>query len=187
MPVQKVPREEVVRRLLGVFRAHGYEGASLAMIAEKTGLQKASLYHLFPGGKEEMATAVLDSIGAYMEEKVLKPLRGEGSPRERLEAMIEKVSAFYQGGRCSCLFETLSLGGGDSPFRATIQQAMGAWIEALARLARDQGASGAAARDRASQVMTTIQGSLVVARCMNEPHAFARALKSLPGILLPDL
>ncbi|TGQ06111.1 helix-turn-helix domain-containing protein, partial [Mesorhizobium sp. M00.F.Ca.ET.217.01.1.1] len=40
-----------------VFREHGYEGASLALIGAATGLGKGSLYHFFPGGKEEMARA----------------------------------------------------------------------------------------------------------------------------------
>ena len=91
MPIKKVTREEVISRLLAVFRLHGYEGASMAMIAEKVGLQKASLYHLFPGGKEEMANAVLSSIGEFLEEKLLSPLRSGGTPHERLAAMIEKV------------------------------------------------------------------------------------------------
>src|SRR5437762_12723369 len=43
-----------------VFRAHGYEGATLALITEATGLGKGSLYHFFPGGKAQMAAAVLD-------------------------------------------------------------------------------------------------------------------------------
>jgi AcrR family transcriptional regulator len=185
MPVQKVTREEVISRLLAVFRLHGYEGASMAMIAEKVGLRKASLYHLFPGGKEEMAGAVLGSIGEYMEEKVLKPLRGEGSPQARLEAMIDKVRSFYQGGKCSCLFETMSLGTSDGPFRATIQAAMTAWIEAMTKLAKEHGASTAVARERAERVITSIQGSLVVARCMSDPGAFTRALRGLPDLLLP--
>ena len=185
MPITKVKREEVISRLLAVFGVHGYEGASMAMIAEKVGLQKASLYHLFPGGKEEMANAVLTSIGEFMEEHVLRPLRAGGSPQERLADMIEKVRTFYQGGKASCLFETMSLGAGDGPFRATIKGAMSAWIEAMARLAKEGGASAAVARERAERVVTTIQGSLVVARCMNDPNAFVRGLKTLPEILLP--
>ena len=45
-----------------VFRAHGYEGATLSVITEATGLGKGSLYHFFPGGKEELAAAVLADL-----------------------------------------------------------------------------------------------------------------------------
>ncbi len=185
MPTLKVPKDEVIRRLLAVFRLHGYEGASMAMISKKAGLQKASLYHLFPGGKEEMAKAVLGAIAEHMDEKVLKPMRTGGTPQERLEAMIAKVDSFYDCGQSSCLFETMSLGTADGPFRAAIQSAMGAWLEALAQLAKEHGATPAAARDRAERVITTIQGTLVVARCMNDSKVFRRGLKDLPGILFP--
>ena len=52
-------RADVLPMLGEVFREHGFEGASLAAITARTGLGKGSLYHFFPGGKEEMAAAVL--------------------------------------------------------------------------------------------------------------------------------
>ena len=58
-----------------VFRAHGYEGATLALISEATGLGKGSLYHLFPGGKEQMAAEVLADIDAWFELNIYAPLR----------------------------------------------------------------------------------------------------------------
>ncbi len=63
MPPSKVNENQLLDRLTGVFRLHGYEGASLSRIAKATGLQRASLYFRFPGGKEEMAEAVLRSGG----------------------------------------------------------------------------------------------------------------------------
>ena len=51
-------RGDVLPALTEVFRTHGYEGASLALISRHTGLGKGSLYHFFPGGKEEMAAEV---------------------------------------------------------------------------------------------------------------------------------
>ena len=37
MPAALIPKEEVLARLLEVFREHGYEGASLAVLSEATG------------------------------------------------------------------------------------------------------------------------------------------------------
>ena len=50
---------ELIARLSGVFRDVGYEGATLSALAAATGLQKASLYHRYPGGKQQMADEVL--------------------------------------------------------------------------------------------------------------------------------
>jgi TetR/AcrR family transcriptional repressor of lmrAB and yxaGH operons len=55
-------RPDIIPALAEVFREHGYEGASLALLGDATGLGKGSLYHFFPNGKEEMAAAVLDAI-----------------------------------------------------------------------------------------------------------------------------
>ena len=48
-------REDVIPLLGEVFRTYGFEGASLARISEGTKLGKGSIYHFFPGGKEEFA------------------------------------------------------------------------------------------------------------------------------------
>lgn len=57
-------RNEIVTQLAEIFRAHGFESATLTIIKNVTGLGKGSLYHFFPGGKEEMAEAVLSHVNA---------------------------------------------------------------------------------------------------------------------------
>src|SRR5687767_6837809 len=54
-----VDRADLLPLLAEVFRSHGYEGATLALISQATGLGKGSLYHFFPGGKAQMAADVL--------------------------------------------------------------------------------------------------------------------------------
>ena len=53
----KVSDQELMERLAKVFRNYGYEGASMTVLAKVTGLQKASLYHRFPGGKQDAEDA----------------------------------------------------------------------------------------------------------------------------------
>lgn len=52
------PTRDTRGRILEAFttqlRSRGYLGASLDAVASETGIRKASLYHHFPGGKEEM-------------------------------------------------------------------------------------------------------------------------------------
>ena len=67
MPRIVAERSDTLPVLAEVFREHGYEGASLSLISKATGLGKGSLYHFFPGGKEEMADAVLSEIDGWFE------------------------------------------------------------------------------------------------------------------------
>ena len=88
-------RREVLRALGEVFRAHGYEGASLTLITEATGLGKGSLYHLFPGGKEQMAAEVLADIDGWFELNIYAPLREASDPARAIAAMIAGVDRVF--------------------------------------------------------------------------------------------
>jgi AcrR family transcriptional regulator len=98
MPAPLKSRDEVLGILLRIFRAEGYDGASLAVLSEATGLGKSSLYHYFPGGKEDMANQVLDKVDAWMVEQIVAPLGAAGPPRQRLEHMLEVLTRFYDNG-----------------------------------------------------------------------------------------
>ena len=55
-------REEIVLALFDLFRRAGYEGVSIGEISAATGLGRSSLYHYFPGGKADMAAAVIRAL-----------------------------------------------------------------------------------------------------------------------------
>src|SRR4051812_21753258 len=123
MPAPTMTRDEVVDRLLLAFRDHGYDGASLAVLARATGLGKSSLYHYFPGGKEDMALAVLDRVSGWLKEHAVKPLQGEGPPRRRLDRMMEALDGLYAGGKNACVLANLVVGGARHLFQRPLQGA----------------------------------------------------------------
>ena len=99
----------MTRKLLKVFCQYGYEGVTLRQLVEACELNKATLYHHFPKGKEEMAGAVLGCLQGNLTNEVLTALNDDGSPEERIQLMLERVYQFYKGGttklfgRCACL------------------------------------------------------------------------------------
>ena len=187
MPPSKVSEKRLFDKLLEVFRLHGYDGASLSRISEATGLQRASLYHRFPGGKEEMAKSLLKRADRLFEGEILAPLTESGDPKARIRSMVNRLDGFYKGGRRSCLLDTLSLGDSNGALRGPIRTSIKAWIDAMAGVAREAGLSAPVAKRRAEEALVRIQGSLVVARTTGEPASFARALKSIKALLTdPD-
>jgi TetR/AcrR family transcriptional repressor of lmrAB and yxaGH operons len=50
--------EDFLATALDLFRTYGFEGVSLKQLADATGLEKASLYYRFPGGKDAIAMAI---------------------------------------------------------------------------------------------------------------------------------
>ncbi len=187
MPAALLPKDEVLDRLAGVFRTYSYEGATLARLSEATGLGRASLYHYFRDGKEGMARAVLERAGEAMRERVLAPLQGPGSPRERLEAMARGLDVFYADGTQACLLGLLSIGDGQALFGEPVRASLSWWIEAVASVVAEAGIGREAARDRAEDMVSAIQGALVMARAQGSTGAFKRFVTALPGQLLANI
>jgi TetR/AcrR family transcriptional regulator, lmrAB and yxaGH operons repressor len=166
--------------LLHLFRQHGYDGATLSKISQATGLGKASLYHHFPGGKDEMVTEVLDYLERALAQKIVQPLHSEGNAKTRLQRMCESVSEAYEGGRQPCLLAILLLGSARDVFQAKVQQLLQLWIDEIATVLIEAGLEGNLARQRAENAVIAIQGALILAQGLDDLAPFDRVLKQLP-------
>ncbi|MEM7305842.1 MAG: TetR/AcrR family transcriptional regulator [Planctomycetota bacterium] len=184
MRAPKHTREEVLDRISEVFRRFGYDGASLQRISAATDLGRASLYHHFPGGKEEMAREVFARVEAEVTECMLAPLAAEGAPEKRVAAWAKGVERFFAKGEKNCLLGTMLLSGGSDLFSEEIAGAFRALIDALARVIHDAGIPRAEARRRAENGMGRIQGGLIVSRGLRSPKHFQRVVRELPRELL---
>jgi TetR/AcrR family transcriptional repressor of lmrAB and yxaGH operons len=183
MANSKVKDEELADRTLEVFRNFGYEGASLSRLAEAAGLEKASLYYRYPGGKKDMVLAVAERVGAWFSENVLQPLRQQGAPAERVKLVARRLRSFYGDGSRPCVLDTLSLSGGPEELKAALNEALRGWLDAFTAIARESGMSRAQAERRAQQALMNIEGSLVLARVMGNPALFLRTLAGLEALL----
>ncbi|MBW4634188.1 MAG: TetR/AcrR family transcriptional regulator [Iphinoe sp. HA4291-MV1] len=177
-------REEVIAQLTKMFRQYGYEGTTLARLSEATGLGKASLYHHFPKGKEEMAQAVLESMSDRVEASILASLRGCGEPLERIRVMTTNVDKLYSSGKQSCLLAVLALSEAKDLFHNEIQNALNLWINTLAQVLVEAGIEHSQAQQRAEDAILKIQGSLILARSLDNTAPFKRVLDRLPEELL---
>ncbi|MGH1575366.1 TetR/AcrR family transcriptional regulator [Methylobacterium sp. P31] len=172
-------RDGLLPALAEVFRAHGYEGASLSLITRATGLGKGSLYHLFPGGKGEMAACVLAEIDAWFETNLYAPLREAERPGEAVSAMFDAVVVYFHSGRRVCLMGVVALGSERDRFAEAVRSYFARWVAALSDALRRSGRDAAASDALAEEVVAQIQGAIVLARALNEPPLFTRAIAAL--------
>ena len=184
MPKTVAERADILPVLGEVFREHGFEGASLAIIGERTGLGKGSLYHFFPGGKEEMAQAVLAEIDAWFATHIFGPLREEKDAARAIAHTLKAVEDYFRSGRRVCLVGALALNDARDLFAKRIKGYFVDWNEALAGALSRAGHHRKTARALAEDALAAIQGGLVLARAMNDPTLFQRALARTKARLL---
>lgn len=178
-------RDDITLILYDLFRRRGFEGASLSDISEATGLGRSSLYHHFPGGKDDMAAAVTDFARAWIFRHLLAPLKSEASLTDRIAAMLSATRTMYDGGTTPCLVASLLISPGLEPTSgARVCAIVRDWIGAIAAALAAEGLAGGEARRRATAAVIAIQGALVVARACGDAQIFADTLNRLQHELL---
>jgi AcrR family transcriptional regulator len=175
----KVEHEQLVEKLFEAFRSLGYDGVSLMQLSAATGLQKASLYHRFPRGKEEMVEAVVDYADQQMETRVIQVLKAGGAPLTRLTEALAQLANFYQKGEKACLLRALSLGTGAGLFQSQVQRSFARLQEGFQIVVSDLGLPTEEATRIAENILIRIQGSLVLANATKNPALFERTLKEI--------
>jgi TetR/AcrR family transcriptional repressor of lmrAB and yxaGH operons len=185
MGFQKFSEDKVLSTLTRLFRVHGYDGTSLSIIMKATGLAKASLYHRFSGGKEEMASTVMDRVAGEFASDLLAPLNDAGDPAERLRETGERLRKFYGSGARACLLDTLTLNRECPAVQTRAKAALEFWIDSFARFAEEScGLPRDLAIERAQDAVSALEGGLVIARVSGNRGPFMRAIESLPKRLM---
>ncbi|MFE8585924.1 TetR/AcrR family transcriptional regulator [Sphingomonas sp. NCPPB 2930] len=180
-------RADALPGLAEVFREHGYAGASLSLIGTATGLGRGSLYHFFPGGKQEMAEAVLAEIGDWFERQVFAPLAQAEDPRGGIDAMMVAIDRYYRSGQQACLIGAWGLGATREPFGVAIASYFQRWIAVLADALARGGVEDDRALTLAQDVVSGIQGAITLSRALGDPTLFRATLGRLTARLYTAL
>jgi TetR/AcrR family transcriptional repressor of lmrAB and yxaGH operons len=183
MAHSRVNDAALAEEALELFRQQGYEGTSLNDLATATGLEKASLYYRFPGGKKDIAVAAAAHVVHWFEENMFEPLKGPGLPADRIRTMVRKLRLFYGDGAKPCILDALSLRGGPPELASALGNAYKAGLDSFAAIARESGLNARTAEDRARQALIQIEGSLVLSRVTGNRKMFLDAVAALPKLL----
>ena len=165
-------RDRMVQSAVVLLAKKGVQATSFSEVLEASGAPRGSLYHHFPGGKDELIAAAVDLAG----DGAIALLDGlEGRPNaeilDEFLAMWRSVlnrSQFSAG--CSVLAVTIAP---SSPelldHAATVFRA---WRGRLSELLRAGGLSDADARRFATTVVAASEGAVVLSRAEQSFDAF---------------
>jgi AcrR family transcriptional regulator len=161
-------RERLLRVSAGLFREHGYAGTGLKRVVAEAGVQMGSLYHFFPGGKEELAVAVVrwqgEQQAAYLDTFF-------GSGADLVAAVDDYFAAADQALRdsdyaaaCPITMLALESVGTSEVLRQAAAAVFENWVARLARHLAAGGVPAPAARELAVSALAGIEGAFVLSR-----------------------
>ncbi len=173
----------LTEQLQSVFIERGYDGATLVHLAHATGLSKASLYHHFPGGKPEMAAALVRHAIARLQRLAFQHLQAPSEPMRALQGMINGFAVYTDQGQSACFLAVISHHGTAheeiNPLQLEIARQFADWHKALAATFEALGEKPKRADRRAHELIASLYGALLNAKIHRDPRLFERALARL--------
>ncbi|NQU07412.1 MAG: TetR/AcrR family transcriptional regulator [Candidatus Abyssubacteria bacterium] len=95
-PTIPEPRERILRAAMELFRKHGFNNSSLALILEKAHITKGGFYFHFKS-KMELGFAVMERTKNFWMENVIVSVTQEPDTRSRIRRMVEIMTQMYRG------------------------------------------------------------------------------------------
>jgi AcrR family transcriptional regulator len=168
----------------------GLHATSFATVLAETESPRGSIYHHFPGGKDELVTEAIAATQAHAL-GLLDRQRG-ASALQVAEAFLGAwrallVGADFDAG-CALLAVTVAA---DTPqLRERAAEAFRAWRDGLARALHDGGLDAARARTTAMLLLAASEGAVVMSRAERDIRPFdavAAEILAHVGNLLDDM
>jgi TetR/AcrR family transcriptional regulator, lmrAB and yxaGH operons repressor len=178
MPRPDRSRVALVDTAAVLFRRQGYAATGVNQILDTADVKAGSLYHHFPSGKQELAAAVVDSVGAAIERQ-LRRFFDSGSPvADIVDGWIELLaSGLSADHRDGCPVEPIATESVHaSPLvREASARAFGGWCLALTDRLQADGWPEQTAEQTALAVIALIEGALILSRVSGDADALNAA------------
>ena len=168
-------RERILDAGAELFRRQGYAGTGLKQLVGRAEAPFGSLYHHFPGGKDQLAAESIKRAGAYYLQLVAEKLLAHpdlvtGVREAFLAAGQTLVDTDYAD---ACPIETIALevASTNEPLRLATAEVFDSWLDGLTALLVHEGLPEAAGRALAHVIISALEGAFILARTARTTEA----------------
>jgi AcrR family transcriptional regulator len=158
-----------------LFRRYGYTGTGLKQVVADANAPFGSLYHHFPGGKEELGADVIHRSGAMYFEIVAAVI--EAAPdlvtamRDCFAGAAAVLEATDFADACPIATVALEVANTNERLRIACAEVFESWIEGAIARFRPAGLDDATARELSVLFITLIEGAFVICRAARSTEA----------------
>ncbi len=151
-----------------LFRAQGYSGTGLKLLAQEAEAPWSSMYHFFPGGKQQLGAEVVRYAAGRYATLIAKAFAAYVDPADavaavfKAEAKILTESKFRNG--CPVAAVTLDVASTVEELREPCAEAFDLWIGTIAGGLAATGLPDKDARVLASYVLSSLEGAILLSR-----------------------
>lgn len=151
-----------------LFRRQGYAAVGMKQIVSKANAPFGSIYHFFPGGKQQLCAEVVFAAGRVYGELITTIF----DPADDMPtgfrnffsgaAMVLEASGYQDA--CPIAVIALEAASTNEPIRQATHQVFNSWVDLLSKRLVQAGATQTQATDFAQFALATLEGAFMLAR-----------------------
>ncbi|MEU5161068.1 TetR/AcrR family transcriptional regulator [Streptomyces sp. NPDC020875] len=170
-----------------LFRRHGYAATGLKRVATEAEAPFGSIYHFFPGGKQQLAEDMIRTSGPAYGRMVLTLLDTVTDPAESLISAFDAAGADLAstGYADACPIGTMALevASSNEVLRTATAEVFDEWTESAARWFGRWVDDPAEARSLARSMIMMLEGAFMLSRAGRDPEPLRVAGRSMAELL----
>jgi AcrR family transcriptional regulator len=168
-------KERIVYAAADLFRRHGYTGTGMRQVVAAANAPFGSLYHHFPGGKEQLGEEVIRVAGGMYGELVAAVLDSEPEvvAATELAFMLAARHLEESGWEDACPIATIALevASTSEPMREASHAVFEQWLDALTARYVAAGIEPARSRELAQTTVMLLEGGFLLSRAARTREA----------------
>lgn len=172
-------RQRILEATARLFQRQGYAGTGMKRIAAEAEAPFGSIYHFFPGGKDELSDEVIH-VSGRMYAAMLTPILTEAPDP------VTAVRSFFAGAAqtlrdtdyadaCPIATVALEVASTNERLRLASAEVFEGWIAGCAAYFEAAGIAPAPARDLAVAMLSLLEGAFVFCRAKRDTEALDAA------------
>ncbi|MEV6394486.1 TetR/AcrR family transcriptional regulator [Streptomyces sp. NPDC051907] len=161
-------RERIIRTTSRLMQRQGYEGTGIKQISREAGATLGSVYHFFPGGKQELGTAAVRLGDEEFTEFLREALDAAPEPEK---ALVKLTVSLAEGLResdwldgCPVTSTVVGTAASAPGIQQAAAEAFARWRAVVAQKLRDTGFAETDAEELAHTVIATLEGAELAAQ-----------------------
>ncbi|MEO8701044.1 MAG: helix-turn-helix domain-containing protein [Kofleriaceae bacterium] len=181
-------RKKLVEATAALLRRQGYHATGLSAIVEESGAPRGSLYHYFPGGKDELAIAALEAASAEWRVRIDKAVEHASDLGAAIHAIVTLLADDLEASHWDngCPVAAVALESPSESVRLTVAAHYTGWQrDVTMHLVKRFGLVEPVAAQLATVALAAIEGALLLARVQRtrEPLVtVGRALQAMAAL-----
>jgi AcrR family transcriptional regulator len=162
-----------------LFQRQGLAGTGIKQILSEANAQFSSLYHHFPGGKDELAADVIRTSGLHYQQLVETVWDAAPDVVTGVHAIFDGAAAVLEAtdyaDACPIATVALEVASTNEPLRLATAEVFDAWIRSATDRLIASGLESAQARQLALSIVALLEGAFVLCRATRSTESMVSA------------